>query len=184
MISKLSAKYQFCAIRTADTRDGQLTTPGVYTWVVRELSIVCPSFIPAQDGEPRYQIYVGRRPLMLARCTDAARSWRFGCHCVSVKFGGRNISIATLLSPRLFQPSCTRNFRVCVYMNSNVITLWSNQCMPHSHAILYWNNNKTRPSLVPSRETINTGPTYAPSKHTKCAKTQHLTEKSNKSPTQ
>ena len=47
MISKLSAKYQFCAIRTADTRDGQLTTPGVYTWVVRELSIVCPSFIPA-----------------------------------------------------------------------------------------------------------------------------------------
>ena len=45
MISKLSAKYQFCAIRTADTRDGQLTTPGVYTWVVRELSIVCPSFV-------------------------------------------------------------------------------------------------------------------------------------------
>ena len=31
--------------------------------------------------------------------------------------------------------------------------------MPHSHAILYWNNNKTRPSLVHSRETINTGPT-------------------------
>ena len=51
------------------------------------------------------------------------------------------------------------HFRVCVYMNSNVITLWSNQCMPHSHAILYWNNNKTRPSLVHSRETINTGPT-------------------------
>ena len=47
MISQLSAKYQVCAIRTADTRDGQLTTPGVYTWVVRELSIVCPSFIPA-----------------------------------------------------------------------------------------------------------------------------------------
>ena len=45
MISKLSAKYQFCSIRTADTRDGQLTTPGVYTWVVRELSIVCPSFV-------------------------------------------------------------------------------------------------------------------------------------------
>ena len=45
MISKLSAKYQFCAIRTADTRDGQLTTPGVYTWVVRELSMICPSFV-------------------------------------------------------------------------------------------------------------------------------------------
>ncbi len=40
MIIKLSAKYQVCATRTADTRDGQLTTPGVYTWVVRELSIV------------------------------------------------------------------------------------------------------------------------------------------------
>ena len=51
------------------------------------------------------------------------------------------------------------HFRVCVYMNSNVITLWSNQCMPHSHVILYWNNNKTHPSLVHSRETINTGPT-------------------------
>ena len=25
MISKLSAKYQFCSIRTADTRDGKLT---------------------------------------------------------------------------------------------------------------------------------------------------------------
>ena len=47
MISKLSAKYQFCAIRTADTRDGKLTTLGVYPWVVHELSIVCPSFIPA-----------------------------------------------------------------------------------------------------------------------------------------
>ena len=46
-ISKLSAKYQFCAIRTADTRDGKLTTRGVYPWVVHELSIVCPSFIPA-----------------------------------------------------------------------------------------------------------------------------------------
>ena len=45
MISKLSAKYQLCAIRTADTRDGQLTTPGVYTWVVRELSMICPSFV-------------------------------------------------------------------------------------------------------------------------------------------
>ena len=45
MISKLSAKYQFCATRTADTRDGQLTTPGVYTWVVRELSMICPSFV-------------------------------------------------------------------------------------------------------------------------------------------
>ena len=45
MISKLSAKYQVCAIRTADTRDGQLTTPGVYTWVVRELSMICPSFV-------------------------------------------------------------------------------------------------------------------------------------------
>ena len=43
MISKLSAKYQFCAIRTADTRDGKLTTRGVYPWVVH----VCPSFIPA-----------------------------------------------------------------------------------------------------------------------------------------
>ncbi len=51
------------------------------------------------------------------------------------------------------------HFRVCAYMNSNVITLWSNQCMPHSHAILYWNNNKTHPSVVHSRETINTGPT-------------------------
>ena len=29
-ISKLYAKYQFCAIRTADTRDGKLTTRGVY----------------------------------------------------------------------------------------------------------------------------------------------------------
>ena len=29
-IYKLSAKYQFCAIRTADTRDGKLTTRGVY----------------------------------------------------------------------------------------------------------------------------------------------------------
>ena len=48
MISKLSARYQFCAIRTADTRDGQLTTPGVYTWVVRKLSMICPSFIPAR----------------------------------------------------------------------------------------------------------------------------------------
>ena len=47
MISKLSAKYQFCVIRTADTRDGKLTTRGVYPWVVHELSIVCPSFIPA-----------------------------------------------------------------------------------------------------------------------------------------
>ena len=45
MISKLSAKYQCCAIRTADTRDGQLTTPGVYTLVVRELSMICPSFV-------------------------------------------------------------------------------------------------------------------------------------------
>ena len=39
-ISKLSAKYQFCAIRTADTRDGKLTTRGVYPWVVHRLSIV------------------------------------------------------------------------------------------------------------------------------------------------
>ena len=45
MISKLSAKYQFCAIRTADTRDGKLTTRGVYPWVVHELSIICPSFV-------------------------------------------------------------------------------------------------------------------------------------------
>ena len=32
--------------------------------------------------------------------------------------------------------------------------------MTHSHAILYWNNHKTHPSLVHSRETINTGPTH------------------------
>ena len=57
MISKLSAKYQVCAIRTADTRDGQLTTPGVYTWVVRELSIVCPSFIPAPMRLPCNTFY-------------------------------------------------------------------------------------------------------------------------------
>ena len=44
-ISKLSAKYQFCAIRTADTRDGKLTTRGVYPWVVHRLSIVCPPFV-------------------------------------------------------------------------------------------------------------------------------------------
>ena len=46
-ISKLSAKYQFCAISTADTRDGKLTTRGVYPWVVHRLSTVCPPFIPA-----------------------------------------------------------------------------------------------------------------------------------------
>ena len=46
-INKLSAKYQFCAIRTADTRDGKLTTRGIYPWVVHRLSIVCPPFIPA-----------------------------------------------------------------------------------------------------------------------------------------
>ena len=34
------------------------------------------------------------------------------------------------------------------------------------------------------RETSHTGPTYAPSKHTKCAKTQKLIEKSNISPIQ
>ena len=39
-ISKLSAKYQFCAIRTAGTRDGKLTTRGVYPWVVHRLSTV------------------------------------------------------------------------------------------------------------------------------------------------
>ena len=44
-ISKLSAKYQFCAISTADTRDGKLTTRGVYPWVVHRLSIVCPPFV-------------------------------------------------------------------------------------------------------------------------------------------
>ena len=75
-------------------------------------------------------------------------------------------------------------FRVCLYMNSNIITLWSKQCIPHAHDKLYWNNNKTRPSLVHSRETITTGTIYAPSKHKKCAKTQNLTENSNKSPTQ
>ena len=47
-ISKLSAKYQFCAISTADTRDGKLTTRGVYPWVVHRLSTVCPPFIPAR----------------------------------------------------------------------------------------------------------------------------------------
>ena len=46
-ISKLSAKYQFCAIRTADTSDGKLTTRGIYPWVVHRLSTVCPPFIPA-----------------------------------------------------------------------------------------------------------------------------------------
>ena len=44
-ISKLSAKYQFCAIRTADTRDSKLTTRGIYPWVVHRLSIVCPPFV-------------------------------------------------------------------------------------------------------------------------------------------
>ena len=47
-ISKLSAKYQFCPISTADTRDGKLTTRGVYSWVVHRLSTVCPPFIPAR----------------------------------------------------------------------------------------------------------------------------------------
>ena len=37
--------YQFCAISTADTRDGKLTTRGVYPWVVHRLSIVCPPFV-------------------------------------------------------------------------------------------------------------------------------------------
>ena len=44
--------------------------------------------------------------------------------------------------------ACTpkgHHFRVCVYMNCNVITLWSNQCMPHSHAKLYSNNHKHAP---------------------------------------
>ena len=40
MISKLSAKYQFCSTRTADTRDGKLTTRGVCPWFVHRLSIV------------------------------------------------------------------------------------------------------------------------------------------------
>ena len=44
-ISKLSAKCQFCAISAADTRDGKLTTRGVYPWVVHRLSIVCPPFV-------------------------------------------------------------------------------------------------------------------------------------------
>ena len=59
--------------------------------------------------------------LMLVCCTDATRSWtrvytqaghdrRLGCqcHCVGAKFGGGNISIATLLFPRRLQLSCTR----------------------------------------------------------------------------
>ena len=67
------------------------------------------------------------------------------------------------------QITSAHHFRVCVYMNSNVISLWSNQCMPHSHDILYWNNNKTHPSLVHSLGTINTGPTicYISPNHSK-----------------
>ena len=51
--------------------------------------------------------------------------------------------------------------------------------MPHSHDQTLLEQGKKCPSPIPSRETSNTGPTYAPSKHTKCAKTQKLTEKSN-----
>ena len=36
------------------------------------------------------------------------------------------------------------------YVYSNVITLWSKQCMPHAHDKSYWNNNKH----VPSRATL------------------------------
>ena len=62
-ISKLSAKYQFCAIRTADTRDGKLTTRGIYPWVVHRLSIVCPPFVhrlcpPSLRRQLRWQKYV------------------------------------------------------------------------------------------------------------------------------
>ena len=38
-ISKLSAKYQFCAIRTTGNRDGKLTTRAVYPWIVHVSSM-------------------------------------------------------------------------------------------------------------------------------------------------
>ena len=62
------------------------------------------------------------------------------------------------------------DFSVCVYMNSNVKTLWSNQCMPHSRDNLYWNNK--HPSLVPSRETSYTGPTYSANVKPLCGNTR------------
>ena len=81
--------------------------------------------------------------------------------------------------PHSLQSYCCLYFSVCVYMYTNVITLWISAC--RTLTINFIRTTKTtRPSLVHSRETSHTGPTYAPSKHTKCAKTQKVTAKSNK----
>ena len=53
-ISKLSAKYQLCAIRTADTRDGKLTTRGVYPESKHNFSLPPQkhSHMPTQNQTP------------------------------------------------------------------------------------------------------------------------------------
>ena len=57
-------------------------------------------------------------------------------------------------------------------MDSNVITLWSNQCMPHSHDKLYWNNNKhsTHSSTIARQVTLGLH-IYAPQAHIVCENT-------------
>ena len=62
------------------------------------------------------------------RVTDAGPNRRHNLSltendCVSVKFGGRNISIATLLFPRRLQLSCTRKLTGNIYPRCSLFLL-------------------------------------------------------------